>query len=75
MDHTLWNLHTRYFAFHGYSVLAFDFPGHGRSDGSFLESIDQMADLIQELMNKLGLVEAYHTAFLVRHFMQAFAAL
>ena len=75
MDHTVWNLHTRYFAFHGYSVLAFDFPGHGRSDGSFLDSIEQMADWIPELMNALGLEEPYHTASLVGHSMGALAAL
>lgn len=75
MDHTVWNLHTRYFAFHGYSVLAFDFPGHGRSDGSFLDRIEQMADWIPELMNALELEKPYHTASLVGHSMGALAAL
>ena len=28
MDHRAWALQTRWFAFHGYSVLAPDFPGH-----------------------------------------------
>jgi len=51
MDHTVWNLQTRYFAFHGYSVLAIDFPGHGRSEGLPLESIEQMADWIPELIS------------------------
>ena len=31
-DHSVWALQTRWFAHHGYSVLAFDLPGHGRSD-------------------------------------------
>ena len=26
LDHTVWMLQTRYFAFHGYSVLALDLP-------------------------------------------------
>ena len=51
MDHTVWNLQTRYFAYHGYSVLAIDFPGHGRSDGTLLESIEEMADWIPELID------------------------
>ena len=32
-DHTAWALHSRWFAHHGYAVLAPDLPGHGRSDG------------------------------------------
>ena len=51
MDHTVWNLQTRYFAYHGYSVLAIDFPGHGRSDGTLLQSIEQMADWIPKLID------------------------
>ena len=43
MDHTVWNLQTRYFAYHGYSVLSIDFPGHGRSEGPLMENIEQMA--------------------------------
>ncbi|MBM3338316.1 MAG: alpha/beta hydrolase, partial [Betaproteobacteria bacterium] len=30
-DHSVWALQTRYFAHHGFSVLAVDLPGHGRS--------------------------------------------
>ena len=51
MDHTVWNLQTRYFAYHGYSVLSIDFPGHGRSEGPLMENIEQMADWIPELIN------------------------
>ena len=43
MDHTIWALQGRYFAHHGYSVLALDLPGHGASDGPPLESIEEMA--------------------------------
>ena len=32
-DHSTWALHSRWFAHHGYSVLAPDLPGHGRSSG------------------------------------------
>ena len=77
MDHTVWNLQTRYFAFHGYSVLAIDFPGHGRSEGLPLESIEQMADWIPELIS--AAIEAsgsgLECASLVGHSMGALVAL
>ena len=31
-----WGLQTRYFAFHGYTCLALDMPGHGLSGGKSL---------------------------------------
>ena len=41
LSHITWVLQTRYFAFHGYSVLAIDLPGHGYSEGPALESIEE----------------------------------
>ena len=41
-DHTIWVLPTRYFARHGKNVLAIDLPGHGRSGGKPLETIEAM---------------------------------
>ncbi|HYD82169.1 MAG TPA: alpha/beta fold hydrolase, partial [Paucimonas sp.] len=32
-DHSVWILQSRYFAHHGFNVLAVDLPGHGRSKG------------------------------------------
>ena len=40
LTHMTWVLQTRYFAFHGYSVLALDMPGHGLSGG--IEDIDDI---------------------------------
>jgi pimeloyl-ACP methyl ester carboxylesterase len=42
-DHTMWGLQTRYFAHHGYAVLALDLPGHGRSEGTPPDTIDGYA--------------------------------
>ena len=38
-DRTAWRLQTRWFAHHGRSVLAIDFPAHGWSDGPALDRI------------------------------------
>ena len=43
MDHTVWALQNRWLAFHGWNVLAVDLPGHGKSPGPALTSIDVLA--------------------------------
>lgn len=43
LDHSVWALQSRYLANHGYSMLALDLPGHGRSAGAVLESIEALA--------------------------------
>ena len=50
-DHTVWMLQTRYFAFHGYSVLALDLPGHGLSKGNCLTSIEEMAEWVKKVLD------------------------
>ncbi len=50
-DRTVWKLQARYFAWHGSNVLAVDLPGHGRSTGTPLESIEAMADWITRLLD------------------------
>jgi pimeloyl-ACP methyl ester carboxylesterase len=44
LDHSVWALLSRWFAHHGWNVLAPDLPGHGRSRGQPLQSIGAMAD-------------------------------
>jgi pimeloyl-ACP methyl ester carboxylesterase len=43
LDHSVWALQSRYLAHHGYSVLALDLPGHGRSAGPARNSIEALA--------------------------------
>ncbi|MEJ2128409.1 MAG: alpha/beta hydrolase [Woeseiaceae bacterium] len=52
-DHTVWNLQSRFFAFRNYAVLALDLPGHTHSEGPPLESIESMADWLNDVVNAL----------------------
>lgn len=70
-DRTAWRLQTRWFAHHGRSVLAVDFPAHGRSEEPALDSIAAMADWTARLIETAGLKQAA----LVGHSMGALVAL
>jgi pimeloyl-ACP methyl ester carboxylesterase len=70
-DHTSWALHSRWFAHHGYGVLAPDLPGHGRSSGSPLATIAEMADWTLALLDTAGAAKAR----LVGHSMGSLIAL
>jgi pimeloyl-ACP methyl ester carboxylesterase len=56
-DHSVWQMPARYFAFHGRSSLAIDLPGHGRSGGKPPQTIEDMADWIQHVVDALPLGE------------------
>jgi pimeloyl-ACP methyl ester carboxylesterase len=70
-DHSTWALHSRWFAHHGYGVLAPDLPGHGRSAGAPLATIAEMADWTAALLDAAGVT----TARLVGHSMGSLIAL
>jgi pimeloyl-ACP methyl ester carboxylesterase len=70
-DHTAWALHSRWFAHHGYGVLAADMPGHGRSFGAPLRTIAEMADWTAALLEAAGVAKAT----LVGHSMGSLVAL
>ena len=70
-DHTTWALHSRWFAHHGFGVLAPDLPGHGRSGGPPLATISDMADWTAALLDAAGVA----TARLVGHSMGSLIAL
>ncbi|AZG14796.1 MULTISPECIES: alpha/beta fold hydrolase [Cupriavidus] len=53
-DHSVWALQTRWFANHGFSVLAVDLPGHNRSAGAPLDTVEAMADWIVALLAAAG---------------------
>ncbi|MFK8080339.1 MAG: alpha/beta fold hydrolase [Granulosicoccus sp.] len=53
MDRTVWVLLARYFARHGFNVVAADLPGHGASKGEPLESIEAQAQYLWLLLDTL----------------------
>lgn len=57
-DHSCWALQSRWFAHHGFAVLAPDLPGHGRSAGEALPSIEALADWVVALLDMLGIARA-----------------
>jgi pimeloyl-ACP methyl ester carboxylesterase len=57
-DHSVWNLLARWFAHHGHAVLALDHPGHGRSDGPPLASVEALADWTLALLDAAGVERA-----------------
>lgn len=70
-DHSVWALQSRYLAHHGRSVLAVDLPGHGRSAGPPLASVEAMADWVLALLATVGAT----AASIVGHSMGSLVAL
>jgi pimeloyl-ACP methyl ester carboxylesterase len=57
LDHSTFGLQSRYFGYHGYNVLALDFPGHGRSEGPPVSTIAAMADwVLKAVRGRLNIV-------------------
>jgi len=71
LDHSIWALQSRYFAHHGYNVLALDLPGHGRSAGPALASVAGIADWLIAVLDTAGIVHAT----LIGHSLGALATL
>ena len=70
-DHSVWTLLARWCAHHGYSVLAVDLPGHGRSGGLTLTSVEAIAAWLHRLLDAAGV----QRAALVGHSMGSLIAL
>lgn len=70
-DHSVWALQSRWFAHHGFGVMAVDLPGHGLSDGPLLSSVEAQAKWIVALLDAAGAEDAA----LVGHSMGSLIAL
>jgi pimeloyl-ACP methyl ester carboxylesterase len=57
-DHSVWILQSRWFANHGWNVLAIDLPGHCRSAGAPPASVEEASRFIVALLDALGLERA-----------------
>jgi pimeloyl-ACP methyl ester carboxylesterase len=71
LDHTVWALLARSFAYRGFGVLAPDLPGHGRSAGAPLSTIVAMGEWTAALIAAAGV----RAARLVGHSMGSLVAL
>lgn len=70
-DHSVWALQSRYFAHHGYNVLAVDLPGHGRSTGAPLTAVTAIAQWLPRVLDAANVT----AAALIGHSMGALATL
>ena len=55
LSHIIWSLTEQYFSNKNYNVLSIDLPGHGNSEGPCLDSIEKIADWLEQVFNKLEL--------------------
>jgi len=55
LDHSFWAAQAEVFAAQDYNVLALDLPGHGRSEGIPLASIESMADWLHAVFDALAI--------------------
>jgi len=69
-DHRTWALQTRWFAFHGYSVLAPDLPGHSLSGGKVFSAIEESGPWLSEFLESVG-VKAAHVVGHSQGFLSA----
>jgi pimeloyl-ACP methyl ester carboxylesterase len=70
-DHSVWQWQSRYFAHHGYSALALDLPGHGRSPGAVRATIEEWAEWVAAFLEEAGVSQVA----LVGHSMGSLIAL
>ena len=70
-DHSVWALQSRYFAHHGFDAIAVDLPGHGRSSGTPIDSVEAIADWLAGLLDAVQL----ERVTLVGHSLGALATL
>ena len=55
LSHIVWSLTEQYFSNKNFNVLSIDLPGHGNSDGPCLDSIEKIAEWLEQVFNKLEL--------------------
>jgi pimeloyl-ACP methyl ester carboxylesterase len=71
LDHSWFGLQSRYFGYHGRNALAVDLPGHGRSEGPPISTMEDMADWVLDVLSELQIDKAA----IVGHSMGSLVAL
>src|ERR1700751_1867295 len=57
-DHSVWILQSRWFANHGWNVLAVDLPGHCKSEGPPPATVEDASAFIVALLDAAGVAKA-----------------
>ena len=57
-DHSVWILQSRWFANHGWNVLAVDLPGHCKSEGPPTATVEDASAFIIALLDTAGIAKA-----------------
>ena len=55
LSHIVWSLTEQFFSNKNFNVLSIDLPGHGNSDGPCLDSIERIADWLEQVFISLNL--------------------
>ena len=55
LSHIIWSLTEQFFSTKNFNVLSIDLPGHGNSEGPCLKSIENIADWLEQVFDKLEL--------------------
>ena len=70
-DHTVWVLFARFFSRNGFNVLVPDLPGHGKSAGSPLTTVEQLAQWVSRWLDAANV----QSTLLVGHSLGSLIAL
>ena len=57
LSHIVWSLTEQYLSNKDYNVLSLDLPGHGKSEGKCLSSIEKISDWIEKVFDALNISE------------------
>ena len=63
LSHIVWSLAEQFFSNKNFNVLSLDLPGHGKSEGPCLDTIEKIADWLEKVLVELNL----DTVILVGH--------
>ncbi len=53
LSHIVWSLTEQYLTNQGFNVISLDLPGHGNSEGNCLTSIENIAEWLEKVINKI----------------------